>query len=83
MTDTEHQLHAALVALEAAARPETREAPRPNLQPLFERIDALTAALPADADRQLRHFLERKTYAKAREWLEDRRRTGTASDIGG
>ena len=35
-------------------------------------LDALVVALPADCDPQLRHFLERQSYAKALDWLQVR-----------
>ncbi len=68
MSTTETQLLAALHELEAAAR--DRREPPPPLQPLFDRIDRLAASLPPESDPELRHFLQRKSYAKAREWLE-------------
>lgn len=72
MTPPEQELHAALVALEMAVANQVGGR-RVDLLPLFARIDDLGAALPADADPQLRHFLERKSFAKARLWLENRR----------
>ncbi len=36
------------------------------------RLDALVAALPADCDPALRHYLERQSYTKALAWLEER-----------
>lgn len=33
------------------------------------RLDALVKQLPPAADPQLRHYLERQSYLKAREWL--------------
>jgi len=65
MTRLEVELAEALDALEAAAR----DPARPGLLPLFARIDQLAAQLPPDADPELRHFLARKSYAKARERL--------------
>jgi hypothetical protein len=72
MTEHEQALHAALVELETAVRPASTGSSRPNLTQLFERIDALTAAMPPDTDRELLHFLHRKSYEKARQWLEER-----------
>jgi hypothetical protein len=69
MSENEQALHAVLVELEAAAKPVPVGCARPDLMPLFERIDALTASLPPDTDRELLHFLHRKSYEKAREWL--------------
>ena len=41
-----------------------------RLKAVSEKIDALQAALSADADPRLRHYLERRSYDKALEWLE-------------
>jgi len=35
-------------------------------------LDALVAALPADCDPNLRHYLERQSYTKALAWLDER-----------
>ena len=35
------------------------------------RLDLLVRNLPADADPMLRHYLERQSYTKARDWLAD------------
>jgi hypothetical protein len=34
------------------------------------RLDGLVRNLPADADPMLRHYLERQSFTKARDWLE-------------
>jgi hypothetical protein len=39
---------------------------------LFSRIDALTTQLPPGTSPQLLHFLQNKSYGKARLWLEER-----------
>jgi len=72
MTQPEQELHAALVALEDAVQRLAAGQPV-DLLPLFARIDELGAALPPGTDPQLRHFLDRKSFAKARLWLENRR----------
>ena len=36
------------------------------------RLDGLVANLPANADPQLRHFLERQSFIKAQDWLAER-----------
>ena len=46
--------------------------PKPNLLPLFARIDELMRLLPAETDAALLHYLQRKSYEKARLWLEGR-----------
>ena len=42
-----------------------------RLQAVSEEITALHARLPAPADRQFAHFLERCSYDKALAWLEE------------
>jgi hypothetical protein len=37
--------------------------------PLLERLDRLAAELPADAPGDLRHYMQRKSYEKARLFL--------------
>lgn len=64
MTEIESELLQALMELEAAVAVRTE--PRPGLMPHFERIDALAARLGPAADTELRHFLQRKSYEKAR-----------------
>jgi hypothetical protein len=68
VTDIETQLLAALTELESGAR--TRTEPRPSLLPLFDRIEALAQALGPSGDAELRHFLQRKSYEKARQRLQ-------------
>ena len=40
--------------------------------PILERIDRLAGELPSDAPGDLRHYLQRKSYEKARLFLQDR-----------
>jgi hypothetical protein len=63
----------ALAELDAAVKSMPHANPRPDLLPLFGRIDVLTAQLPPDADPELLHFLRKKSYEKARLWLEGRK----------
>jgi len=43
-----------------------------RLSAISEKIDNLAAALPRPIDPQLAHFLQRKSYDKALEYLEGR-----------
>lgn len=70
MSDLESQLLAALTALDSAVQNLPAAGPKPSLLPFLARIDELAARLPADADPELRHFLQRKSYQKARQRLE-------------
>ena len=63
---------AALVELDSAVKTMPTANPKPNLLPLFARIDELTKQLPPNADPQLLHYLHKRSYEKARLFLLDR-----------
>ena len=68
----EKNLLAALDGLDAAVKAMPAANPKPNLLPLFARIDELAKQLPADADPSLLHYLHKKSYEKARLYLQGR-----------
>ena len=72
MSTTEQDILQTLIELENAVKAMATTNPKPNLSPLLNRIDALTAQLPKDTDATLLHYLHRKSYEKARLWLEGR-----------
>ena len=72
MTETEKTLLQVLLELERTVRSMPAAQPKPNLLPLFERLDQLTTQLPKDTDSNLIHYLHKKSYEKARLWLEGR-----------
>jgi hypothetical protein len=41
-----------------------------RLQAVSAKIEALQASLPASTDPRLKHYLERRSYDKALEWIE-------------
>jgi len=43
--------------------------PKPDLIPLFDRIDALGKELPPETEPVLRHYLAKRSYEKARLFL--------------
>jgi hypothetical protein len=63
------QLLESLRAFDAAVA-ASRAGQAADFQTLFRRLEELAAQLPADADPRLRHFLEQKSYQKARALLE-------------
>ena len=71
MTTTEQQLLGSLKDMEAAVAGMNSQ-PKPNLMAHFDRIDALAARLPDGADGELIHYLQKKSYEKARLFLEGR-----------
>lgn len=72
MSATERSLLKALLDLEQAVQAMRDGGPRPNLTDWFARIDDLARDLPGDVDPTLRHYLQRKSYEKARLWLQGR-----------
>jgi hypothetical protein len=68
----EKSLLDALVELDNAVKSMSAANPKPNLLPIFSRLDELTKQLPRDADPTLLHYLHKKSYEKARLWLQDR-----------
>lgn len=69
---TEEAILQTLKELDAAVKAMPAANPKPDLLPLFTRLDQLAQQLPPDADPELRHFLQRKSYEKARARLEGR-----------
>lgn len=71
-TSTEEKLLHALVELDAAVKRMPTANPKPDLLPVFSRIDELTKQLPRNADPTLLHYLHKKSYEKARLFLQNR-----------
>lgn len=72
MSELERHILKALIDLESAVKAMPTAAPKPNLLPLFDRLDDLTRQLPPDADPNLLHYLHKKSYEKARLLIEGR-----------
>ena len=70
MTGTERDILESLLELERAVASMPTANPKPNLLPLFTRIDDLTRQLPRDAAPSLLHYLHKKSYEKARLFLQ-------------
>jgi hypothetical protein len=66
MKEIEQKILEALVELEDAVRQMPTSNPKPNLLPIFSRIEDLTRQLPTNADPELLHFLHKKSYEKAK-----------------
>jgi len=69
MTKLEQDILSALNDLDLAAKAMPAANPKPDLMPIFERLDALTLELPRETSPDLRHYMQRKSYEKARLWL--------------
>ena len=72
MTEMEQSLLESLVELDQAVQLIKTTNPKPNLLPIFSRIDELTRQLPCDTDPALLHYLHKKSYEKARLLLQGR-----------
>lgn len=72
MTETERQILQALLDLEQAIASLPTANPRPRLVDYFQRIDTLTAQLPKGTPGDLLHYLHKKSYEKARLFLQGR-----------
>lgn len=72
MTEIERNILHSLVELDQVVASMPAANPKPDLKPLFARIDELARRLPGDADPTLMHYLQKKSYQKARLFLEGR-----------
>ena len=72
MTETENAILQELLGLETAIKTMPTANPKPNLLPRFERIDSLARQLPRNTDPSLLHYLHKKSYEKARLFLQGR-----------
>ena len=72
MTEVEKSILEALLELDASVRTMTTANPKPNLLPIFERIESLARQLPANTAPDLLHYLKKKSYEKARLFLQGR-----------
>ena len=72
MTEAERDILQALLELQEGVRSMPTAHPKPDLRPLFSRIDELTLRLPPGTDPSLLHYLHKKSYEKARLFLEGR-----------
>ena len=50
-----------------------------RLQAVSEKIERLQASIASSADPRLRHYLERRSYDKALEWIESSSRHSTSN----
>jgi hypothetical protein len=77
MTKTETELAEALrERLKIISDEESRRGPEQHvkrLRKISDRIETLAASLPQPIPPRLAHFLDRRSYDKALEFLEDRR----------
>jgi hypothetical protein len=72
ITSLEKTILDALLELEETVKVYPVINPKPNLAAMFSRLDELTAQLPPQTDARLLHYLRKKSYQKARLFLQGR-----------
>jgi hypothetical protein len=72
MNETEREILSTLKDLDEKVRSMKTANPKPNLLPVFEKLDGLTGQLGPGADSSLLHYLHKKSYEKALLHLEGR-----------
>jgi hypothetical protein len=72
MTVLEKQILERLVELDGKVKTMATANPKPNLLLLFQQIEELADQLPRSTAPDLLHYMQRKSYEKARQWLEGR-----------
>ncbi len=70
MTAIERQILDCLIELDQAVKSLPTANPKPNLLPRFQQIEELADQLPRSTAPDLLHYLQKKSYEKARQWLE-------------
>lgn len=70
MTENENEILLSLRQLDEMVRSMKTAHPKPNLLPVFEHLDSLTRKLGPESDPSLLHYLHKKSYEKARLFLE-------------
>ena len=72
MTAIEQSLLHTLVELDTTVKAMADKRSKADLLPIFSRLDELTRKLPPGTSPDLLHYLHKKSYEKARLWLQDR-----------
>jgi hypothetical protein len=72
MSGTETEILETLLELERLIQSLPTANPKPSLLPVFSRLDELTAKLPRGTSPDLLHYLHKKSYQKARLFLQGR-----------
>lgn len=70
MTEIERDILAALKDLDATIKALPTANPKPNVLPLLQRIETLAGQLPRGSSPDLLHYMQKRSYEKARLWLE-------------
>ena len=80
MNETEREILSALDDLDRMVKSMKTANPKPNLLPVFEKLDSLTSRLGPQGDPSLLHYLHKKSYEKARLFLHGRDQQNAAGN---
>ena len=78
----EKEILIALIQLEETIKSMPTAQPKPNLLLLFAHLDELTGKLPRNTDPTLLHYMHKKSYEKARLFLQGRDAENQAGNCG-
>jgi hypothetical protein len=81
MTALESEILETLIRLENAATGGAT-GQRESVLPFVQRLTELTRSLPADTSPDLLHYLHKRSYEKARFWLQGRDAENAAGNCG-
>jgi len=70
MSSVENEILDTLKTLETRIQEGKATGQPMNLMPVFQSLDKLAAQLPPGSSADLRHYMAKKSYQKARLWLE-------------
>jgi hypothetical protein len=82
MTAMEQAILDTLVELDRQVKAMPAANPKPSLLPVFSRLEELTRQLPPETSPDLLHYLRKKSYEKARLFLEGRDAENAAGNCG-
>lgn len=72
VTNAEAEILKELVRLDSTVAAMAGSGPRPSILPIVERVTELTRSLPTTTDPTLLHYLHKRSYEKARLFLQGR-----------
>ena len=82
MESWEQALLDKLLELETASKTLASANPKPNLMRLFGEIESLAGRLPKSSNSSLLHYLQRKSYQKARLLLQGKNPESVTPETG-
>ncbi|PWU19656.1 MAG: hypothetical protein C5B50_05965 [Verrucomicrobia bacterium] len=82
MNTTEEAILNVLLELETAAKNSSSGGHKYDFQQLFARLEDLAGRLPKGSDPMLRHYLDNKSYQKARLLLQGREEENARGSCG-